>query len=164
MRAIRFEHIARSALPAGRFGQPALDEDAVWSTNPKISGAWFLRPADSRGWTKLRFGAGTGIKPPTAFELAFTNNPGLKPERSRSFDVGVEQALVGSALVADLTWFANRYDDLIVSVGTRSAAQAGIRPTTSQTRAPRASNSARTSDRRSGSRHAWRTRSSIRKC
>jgi len=115
---IRFEHIARSALPAGRFGQPALDEDAMWSTNPKISGAWFMRPADSRGWTKLRFGAGTGIKPPTAFELAFTNNPGLKPERSRSFDVGVEQALVGSALVADLTWFANRYDDLIVSVGT----------------------------------------------
>ena len=89
-----------------------------WSTNPKVSGAWFLRPADSRGWTKLRFGAGTGIKPPTAFELAFTNNPGLKPERSRSFDVGVEQALVGSALVADLTWFANRYDDLIVSVGS----------------------------------------------
>jgi outer membrane receptor protein involved in Fe transport len=115
---IRFEHIARSALAAGLFGQPALAEDTVWSTNPKISGAWFVRPPDARGWTKLRFGAGTGIKPPTAFDLAFTNNPGLKPERSRSFDVGVEQALVGSALVADLTWFANRYDDLIVTVGS----------------------------------------------
>ena len=53
-------------------------------------------------------------------DLAFTNNPGLKPERSRSFDLGIEQALIGSALVADLTWFANRYDDLIVTVGGRS--------------------------------------------
>ena len=40
-------------------------------------------------------------------------------ERSRSFDAGIEQALAGSALVADATFFANRYDDLIVTVGRR---------------------------------------------
>ena len=61
--------------------------------------------------------AGTGIRPPDAFEIAFTDNPALKPERSRSVDVGVEQALLGGRLVADATWFANRYDDLIVAVG-----------------------------------------------
>lgn len=116
---VRLERIQRSKLAAGEFGRPAFDEDAVvWSTNPKISGAWFVRPPDARTWTKIRFGAGTGIKPPTAFEIAFTNNPSLKPERSRSFDAGIEQALAGSALVADLTFFANRYDDLIVTVGS----------------------------------------------
>jgi hypothetical protein len=70
------------------------------------------------GWTKLRAGIGTGIKPPTGFEIAYTDNPNLKPERSVSMDAGVEQALGGSAAVFEATFFANRYDDLIVSVGT----------------------------------------------
>ena len=117
---VRVERIERSTLAAGEFGRPAFDDpDVVWSANPKISGAWFVRPAGAPAWTKIRFGAGTGIKPPTAFEIAFTDNPGLKPERSRSFDAGVEQALAGSALVAEATFFANRYDDLIVTVGRR---------------------------------------------
>ena len=115
----RVERIQRSALAAGEFGRPAFDDaDVVWSANPKLSGSWFVRPADAKGWTKIRFGAGTGIKPPTAFEIAFTDNPGLKPERSRSFDLGVEQAIGGASFVADLTYFANRYDDLIVTVGS----------------------------------------------
>ena len=76
-----------------------------------------LRPAGSDGWTKVRASAGTGIKPPTAFDIAFTDNPGLKPERSRSFDAGIEHAFLRSRLVADATWFANRYDDLIIALG-----------------------------------------------
>ena len=73
----------------------------------------------------------------------FTNNPNLKPERSRSIDVGLEQALAGGALVADATFFANRYDDLIVAVAqSRSAASAAIAPTTSRTRRPADSSSA----------------------
>jgi outer membrane cobalamin receptor len=119
---LRVERIERSKLAAGEFGRPAFDgSDVVWSANPKVSGAWFVRPAGGQQWTKIRAGAGTGIKPPTAFEIAFTNNPGLKPERSRSFDAGVEQALAGSRLVADATFFANRFDDLIVTVGRRLA-------------------------------------------
>ncbi len=116
---LRVERIQRSTLAAGEFGRPAFDEaDVVWSVNPKVSGSWFVRPADARGWTKVRFGAGTGIKPPSAFEIAFTDNPGLKPERSRSLDLGIEHALAGAAFVADMTFFANRYDDLIVTVGS----------------------------------------------
>ena len=114
---VRFERIQRTALAAGEFGRPALEDDVVWSANPKVSAAWFVRPPDARGWTKLRVGAGTGIKPPTAFEIAFSDNPALKPERSRSFDAGIEQALGGSSFVADATFFANRYDDLIVTIG-----------------------------------------------
>jgi outer membrane cobalamin receptor len=120
----RLDRIARRALEAdpGAFNdRPAFDEDVVWSANPRVSAAWFLRAPDANGsgtWTRLRAGAGTGIKPPTAFEIAFTDNPGLRPERSRSVDVGVEQALAAATVLADATWFLNRYDDLIVAVGT----------------------------------------------
>src|SRR6185369_15142539 len=33
-------------------------------------------------------------------------------------DTGIEQALAGSRLIVDATWFYNRFDDLIVSVGS----------------------------------------------
>jgi len=120
----RLERISRDALeenPSPFGPRPAFDEDVVWALNPKVSAAWFLRgtrEADaSTGWTKIRGGAGTGIKPPTVFEIAFTDNPSLKPELSRSMDVGIEHAFPGVMVVADATYFANWYDDLIVSVG-----------------------------------------------
>jgi outer membrane cobalamin receptor len=117
---VRVERIARTALaadPVFNFpARPALGEDVVWSVNPKASVSWFARQPGERGWTRIRAGAGTGIKPPTGFDIAYTNNPSLKPERSRSFDIGVEQSFGASAFVADATWFANRYDDLIVGV------------------------------------------------
>jgi len=122
---IRAERIERLRLegdnPAAFQPRPDFADDVVWSVNPKISGAWMIRAADGtdRPWTKLRFGAGTGIKPPTAFEIAFTDNPDLKPERNRSWDVGIQQGLVKSTLVADLTWFSNRYTDLIVAAGAQ---------------------------------------------
>src|SRR5262249_21924508 len=115
---LRLERIEREALEGNPGSRPAFDDDVVWSLNPKVSMAWFLRGTSASSWTKLRGSAGTGIKPPTGFELAFTDNPDLKPERSRSFDFGIEQAFGGTALVADVTWFHNRYDDLIVTVGT----------------------------------------------
>ena len=118
----RLEHIERETLDADPFAfqpRPFFASDAVVSANPKLSAAFFLQPADRRGrqWTRLRIGAGTGIRPPNAFEIAFTDNPALKPERSRSIDGGIEQAVLGGALVVELTAFANRYDDLIVAVG-----------------------------------------------
>lgn len=118
---VRLERIERRALEGDGFSRPAFDSQAVWSANPKVSVAWFARTVDATdsnvGWTKLRFGAGSGIKAPTAFEIAFTDNPDLQPERSRSFDLGIEQAFADSRLVADATWFRNSYDDLIITVG-----------------------------------------------
>ena len=35
---------------------------------------------------------GTGIRPPDGFELAFTTKPELKPEKSISFDAGMEHS------------------------------------------------------------------------
>jgi outer membrane cobalamin receptor len=120
---LRGDRIQRNALeenPSPFGPRPAFDEDIVWSANPKISAVWFLRgdrSSDARtGWTKIRGGAGTGIKPPTVFEIAFTDNPSLKPERSRSADIGLEHAFPGGLVAADATFFGNHYDDLIVAV------------------------------------------------
>ena len=123
---VRLERIERGALVPDAFGsRPQLDEDVVWSLNPKVSAVWFLRgnraSSAAEGWTKIRGGAGTGIKPPTVFELGFTDNPSLKPERSRSFDAGIEHALAGTPIVFEATGFFNQYDDLIVSVGASIA-------------------------------------------
>src|SRR6185503_19454339 len=107
---IRGERIARQALEANPspFGaRPAFATDVVWSANPKISAAWFVRgdrSSDaSTGWTKVRAGAGTGIKPPTVFEIGFTDNPSLKPERSRSADAGIEHVFPGGLVAVDGT-------------------------------------------------------------
>lgn len=117
---LRFERIDRPALAAGAF-RPAFDPSVVWSANPKASVLWLARqaaPADASafGDTKLRASAGTGIKPPTAFDIAFTDNPDLKPERSRSVDIGIEQSFLASRIMVDAAWFYNSYDDLIVSI------------------------------------------------
>lgn len=119
---VRVEHIRREALPAdpNPFApRPAFDAQSTVSANPRASVNWLLREvsAGAVGWTRLRANAGTGIRPPDAFEIAFTDNPGLEPERSRSADAGVEQAFLDGRWIVDATFFWNHYDDLIVAVG-----------------------------------------------
>ena len=80
--------------------------------NPKIAASF--RVADD---TRLRGSVGTGIRPPDAFEIAFTDNSGLKPERSKSGEFGVTQTFANSAFQIDATAFFNSYTDLIISVG-----------------------------------------------
>ena len=65
--------------------------------------------------TKVRTSYGTGFKAPTLNDLFFQNfaNPTLKPERSRSFDVGVEQRLLNNKLLLSAGYFWNRFQDLI---------------------------------------------------
>ncbi len=119
---IRVDRITREALPgdADAFSpRPPFDSDTVVSANPKVSAAWFIGATDGN-FTKLRASAGTGIRPPNAFELAFTDNPSLEPERSKSFDVGVEQALLDGRGLVEAAVFVNNYDDLIVATGSFS--------------------------------------------
>ena len=59
-----------------------------------------------------------GIKEPDfsqSFGVSFfaQGNPDLKPERSRTFDVGVEQRLGGGRGRVEATYFDHRYDDQI---------------------------------------------------
>ena len=115
---LRVDHIRLNALAGDGFGRPTFTDQTEVSANPKVSLGWYVRPADvTDDWTRLRLSAGTGIRPPGAFEIAFTDNPALRPERTRSVDFGVEQALASGRVVVEATAFFNRYDDLIVSVG-----------------------------------------------
>ena len=119
---VRVDDIVRDGIDGDPFGftpRPALPEDRVVSPNPRAAVSYYVRTSDASGgnWSRLHGSAGTGIRPPDAFEIAFTDNPGLKPERSRSVDAGFEQALAGGLVIVDATGFLNRYDDLIVAVG-----------------------------------------------
>ena len=88
--------------------------------NPRVSVAYLPYDGDPDsvlGRTRIHGSFGTGIRPPDGFELAFTNNPELKPEKSISFDAGVEQSLFANLAVVDFTYFFNRFDDQIVTLG-----------------------------------------------
>jgi outer membrane cobalamin receptor len=80
--------------------------------DPKISGAYMLQ-----GGVRLHASYGTGIRPPGGSDLAFTDNPALKAERTESYDVGVEEQFLNGRASIDATWFHNRYKDLIVGLG-----------------------------------------------
>ena len=117
---LRADAIRRNALegdPNPYSPRPAFADESVTSVNPRLAGrfvAWQDQGGVAR--TTVRASFGTGIRPPDAFELAFTDNPALKPERSRSADFGVSHVLVPQVTL-DATVFFNRYDDLIVAVG-----------------------------------------------
>ncbi len=86
---------------------------------PRSSAAYLLRRgAGSFGATKLKFNFGLGIKEPNftesfSPETSFQGNPNLRPERSRSFDFGVEQRLWSDHAKVELNWFDNRFRDMI---------------------------------------------------
>jgi vitamin B12 transporter len=69
-----------------------------------------------RDGTLLRGAIGTGLKEPTFFETFAAGfavgNPDLDPERSRSWEFGVNQRM-GSRASLDLAWFDQSFKDLI---------------------------------------------------
>jgi outer membrane receptor protein involved in Fe transport len=118
---VRFDNLRTNSLPPDAFGsRPYIPATSIVKANPRISVSYIAQQGDSQtaiGGTRLHSSFGTGIRPPDGFELAFTNNPELKPERSVSFDAGVEQRLFASRAVVDLTYFYNRFQDQIVTLG-----------------------------------------------
>ena len=83
---------------------------------PRAAVAWRVRGgADA---TTLRTSGGAGIKEPDFFQSfgvsgGAIGNPDLEPERSRTFDVGVEQRLAGGRVAATATYFHHDYLDQI---------------------------------------------------
>jgi outer membrane cobalamin receptor len=116
---LRLEQVRRAAIegsPSEFSPRPAFAEESIMSANPRVAVAYLLQGGGGVS-TRLRASAGTGIRPPDAFEIAFTDNPALKPERSRSVDGGVQQTFGNGRAAMDATAFFNEYDDLIVTVG-----------------------------------------------
>jgi vitamin B12 transporter len=86
-----------------RFG-----DETTWRT----TGSWLAGPASA--W-KLHGSYGTGFRGPSFDELYFpgAGNTGLRPETSRGWDLGVERRFGNGSATAGVTWFSNRFDDLI---------------------------------------------------
>jgi vitamin B12 transporter len=75
------------------------------------------------GSGRIRFTAGRGIKEPRFLESFsespfFLGNPDLESERSRSWEIGWEQGFGDDLVVADVTWFDNRFQNLIQLVAS----------------------------------------------
>ena len=85
------------------------DDAVTW----RATGAW--RIDGSR--TRLRASYGTGFMPPSLsarFGSVFQEpNPGIRPERSRGWDAGVDQGIAGGKATLGITWFHNSLTDLI---------------------------------------------------
>ena len=70
--------------------------------------------------SKLRGSYGKGFKAPSLFQLfapsgAFgpIGNPGLRPERSIGWDVGIDQTLLKNRINASISYFHNNFSNLI---------------------------------------------------
>lgn len=118
---VRLDDIQTASLPsAGNLGvRPLLPASSVAQVSPRIAVAFLAREASGGaiGLTRFHSSFGTGIRAPSGFELAFTNNPHLKPEKSVSFDAGVEQQFFAGRAAMDVTFFNNRFKNQIVVLG-----------------------------------------------
>ena len=115
----------------------------------QLDGGWRLDDSEgfssARSWhfsgryvlpqgTQLRFAYGTAFRAPSLSEnFGLWGNPNLRPEKSRSWDLGVEQWLAGKQIHWGLTYFNNRLRDLInadftnqILINTDRAAAEGL--------------------------------------
>jgi vitamin B12 transporter len=106
---------------------PSGDVGFGLAANPKIGLSFLARRHQDAtvGATRIKASFGTGIKEPTLDEafgpsIFALGNPGLDPERVTSFDAGVVQEFFGRRLSVDLTYFDNRFRDLIIFESTAS--------------------------------------------
>lgn len=126
----RLEQIHNAALAGDASPwspRPDMDAATLWSFNPRVSAVVYLTPPTSASSTRVRAGFSTGIRPPSAFEISFTDNPALRPERNRSGEVAIEQAFARGAVTLDVTAFWSRYEDLIITVGRSIAGSSQYR-------------------------------------
>lgn len=92
-----------------------LDDNQEFGTfvTYRAGAVWAFGPS-----TRLRASVGSAFKAPyfsenfarTPFEIG---NPHLNPERSRSWEIGVERELAGGKVVLGATWFDQRFRDFI---------------------------------------------------
>lgn len=106
--------------------------EAAGSFSASVRHDWNNRFADDTtyrvqaGWrfdegTRLHAAAGSGIKDPSFSELfdfiagRFIGNPGLQPEKSQGWEVGLDQTFLGGRAHAGATYFDSRLTDQITT-------------------------------------------------
>lgn len=94
-----------------------VDDSSVFGVHvtPRVSAGYVL-PVLA---TKLRGAYSQGIKAPTFFQEfgdgsgLVLPSPGVEPERSRSWEIGIDQPIGGDVAQVSVTFFHSRLDDLI---------------------------------------------------
>ncbi|MEE4354916.1 MAG: TonB-dependent receptor [Desulfococcaceae bacterium] len=116
---LRFSFLDDSLLldAGGRYNDhEKFDSETVW----EISAAYIFKDFG----TKIHGHTGTGYRTPALYEvyggylfngeLIPTGNPDLEPEKSISYEIGVDQFLFDNSLNFGLTWFHIDFDDLVI--------------------------------------------------
>lgn len=83
-------------------------------TTGKATAAWLV----AQKALKLRASYGTGFRAPSFLDLYgrsfyYVGNPDLQPEKARGWDLGADYYLPGGRGSLGVTWFEQRYDNLI---------------------------------------------------
>ncbi len=113
----RWQPLSRLTLSAG--ARAEANTNFGTRVVPRAGVVYALRY--SRGFwgdTRARFSYGQGIEEPNLFESFSTDpcNPGdpsLRPERSRTFNAGIDQYLTDNRIRVSLTYFDGQFRDLI---------------------------------------------------
>ena len=90
---------------------------------PRIAASYVISQGNNTfGATRIHAGYGSGIKAATLLEAFspspfFLGNPALKPEQSRSYEIGFDQLLFDERVRIETTWFDGRFRDQIAFVG-----------------------------------------------
>ena len=94
------------------------------ATTYRVTGGYLVKETN----TKIRSSYATGFRAPTINELFWPDfgNPDLEPEKSQSFDVGVDQTFFDDRVKISGGYFWNRYRDLIQTI--QSAPVCGTGP------------------------------------
>ena len=116
----RWSPISRLTLSAGARAE---DNTSFGTRVVPRAGAVYALRYGSHFWgdTRARVSYGQGIEEPTVLESFNTDpcslgNPNLRPQRSRTVNVGVDQYLAGDRFRVSATYFADRFRDLIAFV------------------------------------------------
>lgn len=112
----------RAVLATLGSSAPAGDAGFGVAANPKLGVSLVAhrhQEGAAIGATRVRASFGTGIKEPRLDEAFspspfFIGNPALDPERAISFDAGVSQEFFSRRGSVDLTYFDNRFRDIII--------------------------------------------------
>jgi vitamin B12 transporter len=113
----RWNPIARLTVSAG----VRAEDNTTFGTRvvPRAGAVYALRYGTGFvGDTRVRFSYGQGFKEPSLDESfgsdpCFPGNETLRPERSRTIDVGIDQFLSSDRLRLSATYFDNRFRDIV---------------------------------------------------
>jgi iron complex outermembrane receptor protein/vitamin B12 transporter len=125
-------------------GGVGVEHNEVFGTEavPRFSAAVYLRNASAEtiGETKVSFNIGKGIKAPSVYQgenslfalvegtPAGANVEPVGPERSRGFDLAVEQGFGGGQYRARLGYYNNSFEDLLEFLNETAMVRAGVPP------------------------------------